>query len=217
MEGSRSAYVDMTVTETVWLGGDGLPELSGDGAVVGMFVEPLETERGAPRYPFGALRFRVLGGERARLLAGSELRPGTYRIRFFADAPSRAVLRVSAGTFVLQPGRRLTMKVSSRTSPLATGRSLRQHSYLAAVPARSHALVASRVTGTRAEQTYACATTSGRCSTALDLPVFIPSQGAAPTLSWAGTSPVVRDALVGVDGVRTSDGELTSLVLSFTP
>lgn len=216
VEGSRSAYADVVIKEYTQLP-EAWPRLSTDGDLVGLVIEPVEVDYpGHAAYPpFGSVLVRRFNSSAVRVFAAGDLPPGRYRFWFFADGPSRAVLKVSRGGFTLRPTTPSHARAHSRRSTITAGQSAARHEYVTGVPARAYALLGVQATGLRAESTYACASTNRACDSPL-LPVHIPSTNSEPAMGWAPPASFARDAVVGVDGLRAQDGHLSSLVLTFS-
>lgn len=223
IEGRHSAVTEIVLTEPLQAQGLDASVTGGD-AYAGALIEPLGTQAG-PYYlvlRLGQMPPAVIPAN------GGYFQPGRYRVRLFADAPARVTLHLQQGStgLAVRPRRPLTVTTRSGGLPLTAGRSDAELRLRGAVPARHGSFLLMTVRGQRLEQTYACTTTSTCPSLPMRPPAPVPdadpgvrppSTGGGYSASYLRGSNERRDALFGVDGVRTEDGAIRAGVLTFFP
>ena len=221
--GSRSAYVDFEITRRTVLRGPKV-DVMGGRSLVAVLISPIGDRQ--PVTSIGMMRSPQLS-PRPVFLGVPELQPGRYRARLVTDAPTRVAFSVAEGDGrVLRP--RVKLPASTRTDrrQLAAGRSVTDLRLTGAVPAGRLSLLGHVVTGQRVEQTSACVVEAGRRCPGLPLrpPAAVPDADPGvrvPTTHDTAIAaanppaPVRLDALVAVDGYRTTAGELRTVLVTF--
>jgi hypothetical protein len=227
IEGRRSAVTEIELTEPLWAQDPNDVVITGGKEYAGAVVEPLDRQGGSSGPYYVVLRFRNMPTA-VIPVNGGQFQPGRYRVRLFADAPARITVRLDESQTgrVIRPRRPMAVTTGFGQLDLTAGRSDDEVRLRGAVPARHGSILLMTVSGVRAEQTYGCATTDSTCPT---LPARPPAPvpdahpGVHPPSTSGGYSVTSlrgveqpRDALFGVDGVRTADGALRAGVLTFS-
>lgn len=177
---------------------------------------------------FTVVRLHDLDSE-AHMAGSPQLPPGTYEVAVVTERPVTVVLPTFErdGTRQVRPTRPLVVQSANSDKALSAGRSAETVQRRGAVAAGRYAVIAFAVSGQRAEQTYGCVTTISSCPERPPVAAPQPLPAVNPAINPVSTddkakikmyAPVDegRDALFGVDGVRTQAGSLKTVVITFS-
>lgn len=222
VEGSSSAFVDFEVAddEQLQVDFDGV-KVTGGRTFAAVHISSLESDSS---FTVGAIKASWLAPEAEPF--GGSLLPGKYRARLLTDGPAKATfpLQKKGRSFFLRPSTPLQVGLRWGEQNVAAGLSQSVLRLDDAVPAHWQAVFAFRVTGDRVEQTSACVTTESRCPSLPLAPPLVSDPGIASGFPSRETgvqarevpaAAVARDALVGLDGYRSSAGIVRSFVVTF--